>query len=107
MTKRILVVEDQEDNRTIVRDLLTNVGYEVIEVENGGRLVGVVDGGVCRESRRPRSGANGRPRLVAPIRDRGARDESSHRTPPARAEDLGLARHHRRCSRVSLDRRCR
>jgi two-component system cell cycle response regulator DivK len=35
MTKRILVVEDQEDNRTIVRDLLTNAGYEVIEATTG------------------------------------------------------------------------
>ena len=31
MTKRILVVEDQEDNRRILRDMLTNVGYEVFE----------------------------------------------------------------------------
>jgi two-component system, cell cycle response regulator DivK len=35
MTKRILVVEDQEDNRQILRDLLGNAGYEMIEAENG------------------------------------------------------------------------
>jgi two-component system cell cycle response regulator DivK len=35
MTKRILVVEDQEDNRQILRDLLSNVGYEMIEAEDG------------------------------------------------------------------------
>lgn len=35
MTQRILVVEDQEDNRNILRDLLTNAGYEVIEAQNG------------------------------------------------------------------------
>ena len=35
MSKRILVVEDQEDNRRIVRDLLTSVGYEVIEAVTG------------------------------------------------------------------------
>ena len=35
MTKRILVVEDQEDNRQILRDLLTNAGYDMIEAENG------------------------------------------------------------------------
>ena len=35
MTKRILVVEDQEDNRTIVRDLLSSAGYEVIEATTG------------------------------------------------------------------------
>jgi two-component system cell cycle response regulator DivK len=31
MSKSILVVEDQEDNRRILRDLLTNANYEVIE----------------------------------------------------------------------------
>jgi two-component system cell cycle response regulator DivK len=35
MTKRILVVEDQEDNRQILRDLLGNAGYHMIEAENG------------------------------------------------------------------------
>jgi two-component system, cell cycle response regulator DivK len=35
MTKRILVVEDHEDNRRIVRDLLTSAGYETIEALNG------------------------------------------------------------------------
>jgi two-component system cell cycle response regulator DivK len=35
MRKRILVVEDQEDNRRIVRDLLSSVGYEVIEAVSG------------------------------------------------------------------------
>ena len=35
MTKHILVVEDQEDNRQILRDLLTNAGYEMTEAVNG------------------------------------------------------------------------
>lgn len=35
MSKRILVVEDQEDNRRIVRDLFTSVGYKVIEATTG------------------------------------------------------------------------
>jgi two-component system cell cycle response regulator DivK len=35
MSKRILIVEDQEDNRTILRDLLSNVGYELIEAVDG------------------------------------------------------------------------
>ncbi len=35
MTPRILVVEDQEDNRTILRDLLTSVGYEILEATTG------------------------------------------------------------------------
>jgi two-component system cell cycle response regulator DivK len=39
MTKRILVVEDTEDNRKIVRDLLTSVGYELIEAVDGAEGV--------------------------------------------------------------------
>src|SRR4051812_8050850 len=35
MTQRILVVEDQEDNRQILRDLLANAGFEMIEAEDG------------------------------------------------------------------------
>jgi len=41
MKKRILVVEDQEDNRRILRDLLTNAGYEIIEAENGEEALAV------------------------------------------------------------------
>jgi two-component system cell cycle response regulator DivK len=35
MTKRILVVEDHEDNRRILRDLLRATGYEMIEAHDG------------------------------------------------------------------------
>src|SRR5215475_13509662 len=35
MSKRILVVEDQADNRQILRDLLGNAGYELIEAVDG------------------------------------------------------------------------
>ena len=35
MSKCILVVEDQEDNRQILRDLLGNAGYELIEAADG------------------------------------------------------------------------
>ena len=35
MSKRILVVEDQEDNRRIIRDLLMSAGYELIEATDG------------------------------------------------------------------------
>jgi two-component system cell cycle response regulator DivK len=35
MTKRILVVEDQEDLRGVLRDLLTGTGYTVIEAADG------------------------------------------------------------------------
>jgi two-component system, cell cycle response regulator DivK len=37
--KRILVVEDQEDNRRILRDLLTNAGFEMFEAENGEEAI--------------------------------------------------------------------
>jgi two-component system cell cycle response regulator DivK len=35
MSRRILVVEDQEDNRQILRDLLGSAGYDMIEAGNG------------------------------------------------------------------------
>jgi two-component system cell cycle response regulator DivK len=35
VSKRILVIEDQPDNRQILRDLLTNADFEVIEAEDG------------------------------------------------------------------------
>ena len=45
MGKRILVVEDQEDNRRILRDLLTSVGYEVIEAVTGEEGVSLAETG--------------------------------------------------------------
>ena len=33
MSKRILVVEDQPDNRQIIRDMLAPTDYEITEVE--------------------------------------------------------------------------
>jgi two-component system, cell cycle response regulator DivK len=39
MTKHILVVEDQEDLRTILRDLLTGSGYDVSEATDGAQAV--------------------------------------------------------------------
>jgi two-component system cell cycle response regulator DivK len=35
MSARILIVEDQEDNRAILRDLLTAAGYRLIEATTG------------------------------------------------------------------------
>ncbi len=35
MSKLILVVEDQEDNRQIIRDMLSATDYEIMEAENG------------------------------------------------------------------------
>ncbi len=39
MSKCILVVEDQLDNRQILRDLLGNAGYELTEAENGEEAI--------------------------------------------------------------------
>jgi two-component system cell cycle response regulator DivK len=39
MSKRILVVEDQEDNRQILRDLLGNAGFQLIEAEDGEKAI--------------------------------------------------------------------
>jgi len=47
MSPRILVIEDQEDNRRILRDLLTSAGYEVIEAVTGE------EGGAMAETHRP------------------------------------------------------
>jgi two-component system cell cycle response regulator DivK len=41
------VVEDQEDNRQILRDLLGNAGYELTEAENGQEALAAL------EKRRP------------------------------------------------------
>jgi two-component system cell cycle response regulator DivK len=35
VSKRVLIVEDQEDNRAILRDLLSKSGYDLIEATNG------------------------------------------------------------------------
>jgi len=50
MTQRILVVEDQDDNRRILRDLLTSAGFELIEATTGEEGV--------------RSAETGRPDLI-------------------------------------------
>ena len=46
MRKSILVVEDQEDNRRILRDLLESAGFEVREALTG-------DSGVAMAGRQP------------------------------------------------------
>jgi DNA-binding response OmpR family regulator len=60
MTKRMLVVEDQEDLRAILRDFLSASGYTVIEA---------VDGRERRQGslRAPRSRATMRYRLNGPF----------------------------------------
>ena len=43
MSRRILVVDDQEDNRRILRDLLTASGFEVIEAKTGEESVALAE----------------------------------------------------------------
>jgi len=43
MSKRILVIEDHEDNRRILRDLLTSAGYEPIEAVSGEEGVALAE----------------------------------------------------------------
>ena len=42
MVRHILVVEDQEDNRQILRDLLGSAGYELTEAQNGQQALSAV-----------------------------------------------------------------
>src|SRR6516225_8126785 len=42
MSKRILVVEDQEDNRQILRDMLAPTDYEITEAENGEEALAAI-----------------------------------------------------------------
>ena len=42
MSKRILVVEDQPDNRQIIRDMLAPTDYEIAEAENGEQALAEV-----------------------------------------------------------------
>src|SRR6266851_3757540 len=42
MSKHILVVEDQQDNRQILHDLLGHAGYELSEVESGKEALAAV-----------------------------------------------------------------
>ena len=44
MGKCILVVEDQADNRQILRDLLGNAGFDLIEAENGQEALAALAG---------------------------------------------------------------
>ena len=47
MKKRILVVEDQLDNRRILHDLLTNAEFDIVEAENGAEAI------ACAKASRP------------------------------------------------------
>ena len=42
MSKRILVVDDQPDNRQIIRDLLAATDYELTEAEDGEQALAAV-----------------------------------------------------------------
>jgi two-component system cell cycle response regulator DivK len=42
MSKRIMVVEDQADNRQIIRDMLAPTDYEITEAENGEEALAAI-----------------------------------------------------------------
>ena len=42
MSKRILVVGDQPDNRQIIRDMLAPTDYEITEAENGEEALAAI-----------------------------------------------------------------
>jgi two-component system cell cycle response regulator DivK len=42
MSKRILVMEDQADNRQIIRDMLAPTDYQITEAENGEQALTAV-----------------------------------------------------------------
>ena len=66
MSKRILVVEDQKDNRQIIRDMLAPTDYEITEAENGEQALTAV-----MEQRHPTSN-HGRLRGHAPNQGRSS-----------------------------------
>lgn len=43
MSRNILIIEDQEDNRRILRDLLSSAGYGMIEAVNGEQGVALAE----------------------------------------------------------------
>jgi len=43
MRHRILAVDDQEDNRRILRDLLTSAGFDVLEAKTGEEAVATAE----------------------------------------------------------------
>ena len=53
MSKHILVVEDQEDLRAILRDLLSASGYAVIEAVDGAESCGGIIAGRSPSAGRP------------------------------------------------------
>ncbi len=46
MSKQILIIEDQEDNRRIMTDMLNAAGFEVIEAVNGEDGVSMAEANV-------------------------------------------------------------
>ena len=43
MSKRILVIDDHEENRRIIRDLLTSASYEIVEAVTGEEGIGLAE----------------------------------------------------------------
>ncbi len=76
MSKRILVVEDQEDNMRIMNDMLSSAGYEVIKAVTGDEGVAMTYMATPTPRRR-----HGSPRRLQPrnLQDQGRRHLSEAR----------------------------
>ena len=65
MSKRILVVEDQPDNRKIIRDMLRGTDYEITEAENGEEALAAIAKQrpdlICHAPNQSRSGITSHP----------------------------------------------
>ena len=61
MSKRILVVEDQPDNRQIIRDMRAGTDYEVTEAEDGEQALAAVAKERPDLTTTPNGRAQGRP----------------------------------------------
>ena len=72
MNKRILVVEDQPDNRQIIRDMLAPTDYEITEVESGEEAANAV-------TRRQERRIDGWPAVARGIEDVSRARPQGHR----------------------------
>jgi CheY-like chemotaxis protein len=88
MSKRILVVEDQPDNRQIIRDMLAPTDYEITEAENGEEALAAI--------------AKQRPDLILMDIQLPIMDGYEATRPALQCPLLALSGHHSRAQRCPL-----
>ena len=84
MSKRILVVQDQPDNRQIIRDMLAPTDYEITEAEDGQKALEAI--------------ANERPDLILMDRRRATPDVAHALFPRSRVRTTGQPKTRQRAS---------